>query len=141
MKVTSYAVARPAYYDRNATSTLAVYAADTAPHGSTTRFTTTVAANTKLIVEVMECLLLTTSAPTIAARGNSVLVVTSGATSVDFGRVDQIQNATVSASTTQVYSLAVTVYAAETVTGVTSNGSTGGTLFHIVGYKGTTYAA
>jgi len=141
MRVGSFAVARPAYYDRNATSTLQSYGADLAPHTTTTRFTTTVAAGTKLIVEVAQAFTMTTSAATTAGRGFSQVQVTSGGTSVDLARVDQIQLSTSQAATQQLIPLSLTVYAGETVTGVTFNGSTGGTLFHVAAFKGTTYSA
>lgn len=141
MRVSSYAVARPAYYDRAAVSTSQSYGADTAPHATTTRFTTTVAAGTKLIVEIAQAFTLTTSVAAPAARGFSSVVVNAGGTSVDLARVDQIQLATSQVATQQLIPLAVTIYAGETVTGSTFNGSTGGTLFHVVAYKGTTYAA
>ena len=141
MKVSSYAVARPAYYDRAAVSTSQSYGADTAPHVTTTRFTTTVAAGTKLIVEIAQAFTLTTGVATVSGRGFSQVLVNSGGNSVDLARIDQIQLTTSQAATQQLIPLSLTVYAGETVVGQTSNGSTGGTLFHVVGFKGTTYAA
>ena len=141
MKITSYAVARPAYYDRGAVTTIQSYGADTAPHVTTTRFTTTVAAGTKLIVEVALAFTMTTSVATVSGRGFSQVMVASGGNNVDLSRVDQIQLTTSQVATQQLIPLQLTVYASETVVGNTSNGSTGGTLFHVVGFKGTTYAA
>ena len=50
MKITSYAVARPQYYDRGAVSTFFSYAATLSQHAATTRWTTTVAAGKKLLL-------------------------------------------------------------------------------------------
>ena len=141
MKVSSYAVARPADYDRNAVSTIQSYGADTAPHVTTTRFTTTVAAGTKLIVEVALAFTMTTGVATVSARGFSQVLVASGGNNVDLSRIDQIQLTTSLAATQQLIPLQLTVYASETVVGNTANGSTGGTMFHVVSFKGTTYAA
>lgn len=141
MRVGSFAVARPSYYDRNATTSIASYGGDTAPHAPTTRFTTTIAAGKKMLVEVTEVYTFTTTAPVTAGRGYSQIQVTSGGNVVCIGRIDQIQSATVNALSNLVLPQSVTVYAGETVTGSTYNGSIGGTLFHNVAYKATMYDA
>ena len=51
MRVSSYAVARPAYYDRNASGVSGQYSNDLAPHATTTRFTSTCPAGKKYILE------------------------------------------------------------------------------------------
>lgn len=141
MRISSYAVARPAYYDRNATTSIASYGGDTAPHAPTTRFTTTVAAGNKLLVEVTEQFLFTSTAAAAAGRVYSQVQITSGGNVVAIGRIDQIQSVTVNSMSNLVLPQAVTVYAGETVTGSTYNGSLGGTVFHNIAYKATLYDA
>lgn len=141
MKLGSLAASRPAYYDRNASTSIASYGGDVAPHAPTTRFTTTVASGKKLLIETTEQYLFTSTAPTVAGRVYSQVQITSGGNIVAIGRIDQIQSATVNSMNNLVVPQAVTVYAGETVTGSTYNGSTGGTVFHNIAYKGTQYDA
>ena len=63
MKVTSYAVARPMYWDRNAVETSSTYTpADLAPHAETTRFTVTIAAGRKTFMDTAFIQIARTSA-------------------------------------------------------------------------------
>ena len=57
MKITSYAVARPQYYDRNAVSTFFSGGGTYAQHATTTRWTTTVAAGKKMLNAISSSLL------------------------------------------------------------------------------------
>lgn len=51
MKVSSYAVARPAYFDRNSASVQNAYSGTVAPHGNTERWSRTIAAGKSGFVE------------------------------------------------------------------------------------------
>ncbi len=140
MRISSYAVARPAYYDRNATGTFLSFAGIVAPHAATVRFTTTVAAGKKSYIELAHSY---ADRQTVAAPGfNSVswTRVFNGAVyaSVIFVRVDQ--NA-VGPMFDRVVTGSTTLYAGEVFESVTIDGSTGGTINWYVSAKLTSFDA
>ena len=141
MRVTSYAVARPSYYDRTAVgSTLSFESAPLAPHGTTTRWTTAIAAGKKAYVESGIAFALRSSA---AATSGAIYVyhqVNSGATS---GRITHIgqQITTVGTSLNMLVPTQVTLYAGDQLTGFTADQSTGGTCDFICNAKLTTFDA
>jgi len=51
MKITSYALGRPSYWDRNPVTAMGGYYNAVAPHGSTTRWTITNTASQKMFVD------------------------------------------------------------------------------------------
>ena len=140
MRVSSYAVARPAFYDRNAASAVALYLAQTGPHALTTRWTYTVASGKKLIVEVTPCRILrqTVAAPVglIATEiqlttGASLLVMLSNY------MTDNTPNVPYQKDSAASY----TMYAGETLTAVTVDNSTGGVVQYSQVMKGTLFDA
>jgi len=139
MKITSYAVARPQYYDRNAVSTFFSYGATLGPHAPTQRWTTTVAAGKKLLVEQGEGFLLTVVAAAIPLRVLVQGTITDGTYLTSFIAVDIQQSANLSQCSTLVTYPGITVYAGETAYGTTYNGSATGTVAFFVGLKGTTF--
>lgn len=136
MRISSYAVARPAYYDRNATSSYASYDAPVGPHGNTTRWTITVAVGKKLLVEQATTQVYRTTAATVVMGcGSQIWYVgqifqTSSSSSNSVGLLDKTNLMT-----------GVTLYAGETMYGNTYDGSTGGTVTFTVNYKGTLFDA
>lgn len=141
MRVASLGVARPAYYDRNATSQVNAYSAGgIAPHAATTRWTVTVASGKKLLVEVATCIMVRETAATTPDQYKSTVEITSGATTMVVVPNYSYSN-TVSAITTQSSPAAMTIYAAETIYGQTRDVSVGGTIFYAVNLKGTVYDA
>ena len=140
MRVASLGVARPAYYDRNATSAIQTYVATVSPHSQTTRWTTTVAAGTKLVVEAATVFVQRATAATTPLEVYGRVRITSGANVMVLAG-----NAFTSNTLAVLYvdkaSAGTTIYAGETVTGVTSDGSTGGTAFFEIDFKGTVYDA
>ena len=136
MKVSSYAVARPAYYDRSAASATAYYAADVAPHLGTIRWTATVAAGKKQFVEFSRTSVYRTTAATTAGLYESsisiagISLTSSVATSVASG-------------TSQALTVtgAITLYAGDSILAQTYDASVGGTVFFIAGYRATEFAA
>ena len=141
MRVASLGVSRPAYYDRNAVSTIATYSGTLAQHATTTRWTVTVAAGTKLLVELGETLIGTVTAAVTPLRVRADVRITSGASVISCCVTDVVQPATVTQFFGQNPSLSVTIYAGETVTGTTQNDSATGTVFMATSAKGTTYSA
>lgn len=141
MKVSSYAVARPAHYDRSATSAIASDATIYAPHGTTTRWTITVASGYKLFLEAASVSQQNVTGPTSAAQSSIIIRVTSGASFMDPIRLDILtSNVITSIYSNQLFGQ-VTLYAAETLTALTLNASTGGTVLMASGAKGTQFAA
>lgn len=140
MKITSYAVARPAYYDRNASSTIGAYVAVAAAHGNVTRWTITVASGKKLLIEGGICTHWQSTAPTVAAGRFALIRITSGATDFDLA-FSNAQSSTLNLQFSDKVSTIVTLYAAEAVHGTTGDASTGGTVFYDLAIKGTTFDA
>ena len=140
MKITSYAVARPAYYDRNAQSSFGSYNNQVVPHGATTRVTATVAAGKKLSIEVGNIYIYRAAAATVAGQIFTQHAVTSGVTSV------QLAVSSIFSNVLQIYTVAnfngpVTIYAGETYTIDTLDSSTGGQGNYSANYKGTLFDA
>ena len=140
MKVTSYAVARPAYYDRNASSTIGAYVATVAAHGNVVRWTVTVASGKKLLIEGGLCTHWQVTAPTTAGARFGLIRITSGTDIFDLAFANA-QSSTLNLQFSDKANTIATVYAAENVAGTTGDASTGGTVFYDVGIKGTTFDA
>ncbi len=141
MKVTSYAVARPAQYDRNASSSIQGDAAIYAPHGVTSRWTYTVPSGFKLFLEACSVSQQNITAPTVAAQASIIIRITSGLVFMDPIRLDILTSGvTTTINSNQVFGQ-VTLYAAEVLNVFTLNSSTGGTVLMASGSKGTQFAA
>lgn len=140
MKVTSYAVSRPAYYDRDATASQGSYdAGGVAPHAATTRVTTTVAAGKKLLVEV---LFLSFRRNTSATVANSVTLATYAVTTLGVGvmpRLDSVSN-TLGLQFSQ-QSQHFTLFGGERLDINSEDLSTGGSMLISAGFKGVTFNA
>jgi len=139
MKVTSYAVARPANYDRNASSVLQVTDTEYTPHGQTNRGTTTVAAGKKLLVESASIFLLTTLAPTVADRCIATIYILSGSTACYVARLDGYASATLYSNRTSGLVGQPTVYAGEQLLALTLDQSTGGRINYNLNVKATLF--
>lgn len=141
MKVSSFAVARPAYYDRAATSGVSVYGAvNISPHGETTRFTVTIAAGRKAFIEQAR---FTVQRITIATTNNAIGMIfrnTSGASYTDLIYVSEYI-AAVGASVTQGTTGQSTLYAGEVLAALSSDGCTAGALNYFLNCKYTTFDA
>lgn len=141
MRISSYAVARPAYYDRNATTGVQAYdAAPVAPHVLTTRWTVTVASGRKAMVENANVRLVRLTAAAPVGQTNIQIIVTSGATQVDLFNIFTWDN-TVNVFRSAAMPASVTLYAGETLAATTSDVSTGGTNYIGMFGKYTTFDA
>jgi len=138
MRVSSYAVARPSYYDRNATSSLSSYAANLGPHADTTRWTVTVAAGKKSLVELGATYSRRITVATVAGEYGSYIQLTSGATNVYFPATATVSNVVDFTNSAQ-YSGSPTLYAGETIAGHTYDLCTGGIVNYTVAAKLTTF--
>ena len=136
MKVSSYAVARPAYYDRTAAAATASYGATVGPHGYTTRWTLTCAAGKKVISELF---FMSVERATVAATVGAAEVVIQVNAATNFRKINTSNVANTNVNETVLGS--VTLYAAETFTSLSQDASTGGTVTYVVNFKGTTFDA
>jgi hypothetical protein len=140
MKVSSFAVARPAYYDRNATSSVQAFLATDGPHGQTTRWTTTVAAGKKIVSEAAAFRNLRTTVATVAGVVTSELQLVSGSSTLILISNRQTDNSVV----TQYFvtlSAPLTLYTGESLSAVTVDLSTGGVVQYSLNFKGTSFDA
>ena len=140
MRVSSYAVARPAFYDRASTSSLQAYAATVAPHAQTARWSVTVAAGRKAQLEGAWLQVVRITVATVVAQYNISLNVTSGATTAVVATRDTWSNTTL-ADFSQIVPGGITLYAGETIAAATLDGSTGGTVYFVASAKLTLYDA
>lgn len=127
MKLGSLAAARPALYDRNATGIVATYENDLAPHALTTRWTVTVAAGKKAIVESAYLSSWRITVATAVGPVFNAINYTSGGST---GRALVAQYVNNTLYYREVYTLGqgITLYAAETLVYSTEDTSTGGQL-------------
>ena len=141
MKITSYAVARPQYYDRNAsTVVLTYYSFNTAPHSSTTRWTTTVAAGKRVLVEQGVSVSRRTTAATVLGDVlNQQKIV---GTPLDIFIIPgYLYNNTLNVTERQTLPTQFTVYAGETFYCTTADTGTGGGVEYVNSAKCTQFDA
>lgn len=142
MRVSSFAVARPAYYDRNAASSILGYSADIAPHGATTRATYTGAAGKKTYVEYALSACRTSNVGTVSGRRFGIIRITDATTATcDIARVDGASSLVANTVVSDKCQGMPTIYAGETVTMITTDGTTGGTIDWVLNAKMTTFDA
>ena len=141
MKVTSYAVARPAYYDRNATTSFNAYNQLITPAGLTTRFTYTVPAGKKLQLEAVGVTITTQTLATVAGRNIILVAITSGVDTADLSRIDATNTNVVASYRFDIKGLVLTLFAGETIYAQTLDGSTGGSQYFAAFNKGSIFDA
>ena len=141
MKITSYAVARPSYYDRNASSIMPSFAGVLSPTGATTRYTYTVAAGKKALIETSTAYIGRVSVASTSGYffSDTRITLASGAY-VILIRPNQIDN-TVGPAYFASSTGTTTLYAGETVSAETTDSSTGGTVAFLLASKGTLFDA
>lgn len=140
MRVSSYAVARPSYYDRNSTSVLNTYYAAVAPHGVTQRWNYTVAAGKKLLVEIQTSRIARASVATVAGLAYTEIIVASGAANIITQSIQSTDN-TITVATYALPTQSHTIYASENLTSNSYDTSTGGTITFHISSKGTLFDA
>ena len=144
MRVGSFAVARPAYYDRNATAVNLAFTSTEAPHAATTRFTVTVASGKKLFMEVLSLAVYRATAASSAGNYITSLSSYDGTTESNLLYDITYNNTTLAGGgplQRLVVGTSVTVYAGQLIYAVTSDNSTGGTVRYILAGKGTQFDA
>jgi len=140
---TPSAVARPAWYDRNPVVAGHSYFAVTGPHTYTTRFTYTVPAGKKAMVEVMHANVKRVTAPTTGgyagiyfaftpSGGTLTIILRAELTSADAAAKDK-ESASIGSS--------MTLKAGDTIDAATQDLSTGGTIYYGIDMKITEFDA
>ena len=140
MRLSSLAAARPAYYDRNATSFSQAYNANLAPHANTVRWTYTLASGKKLLVESASAYAFRTAAATVNSYGWGLVTTYDG---TNFSNIlPMVINLTSLAAVDRAYiTQSVTVYAGQQILAATWDNATGGTITWDIDAKGTIYDA
>jgi len=110
------------------------------PHAAVARFTITVAAGKKMVVEHYNANIIRLGVATVAGEIDWSIGIASGAATAVLARGYSFTN-TSNVQTGFANGCAVTVYAGETVTGSTADGSTGGTILFDLSVKATIFDA
>jgi hypothetical protein len=128
MRVSSFAVARPAWYDRNPATTLLHYAGTISPAGNTVRYSTTVAAGKLAYLDMLTCVqdrvTVATANPDDYAR---LYITPSGGTGTMLLENHQGINS-VGYGTSNVIANAGTLIAGDLLELYTASGTTGGSV-------------
>ncbi len=140
MKITSYAVGRPNYYDRGAAGLSTRYLATVSPHVQTTRWTITIASGQKGFAEMGGVRITGVTAPGTAGFAMAGIDTFAGGvySTLIFQRM------TTSATLPilyEAYPVSVSLYPGDELLGFTQDSSTGGTVQFIVDSKITTFTA
>jgi hypothetical protein len=139
MRVSSYAVARPAYYDRNAAGFISNYVASAAPHSETNRVTVTVAAGKKHAVEIIGATILRDAAAAVLGYAAVRAYITpSGGAAMRFLELP-LYNNTVFSSNSLFIPPTVTQYPGDVLLLQTIDGSTTGSITFSCAYKATIF--
>lgn len=128
MRVASYAVARPAWYDRNPATTLLHYAGTIAPAGNTQRYSTTVAAGKLAYLDMLTCVQDRVSVATANPDDYARIYITpnGGAQTMLLENHQGIN--TIGYGTSNVVANVGTLYAGDLLELYTNSGTTGGTV-------------
>jgi len=141
MKVSSYSVARPAHYDRNATRTTQRYAAVIGPNSYVVRWTATIAAARKGFCENAFVLFRTETLPTAVDWCDVFVYSSNGTTSLTLANITFLGSTTVKQIYQDKSTVQITLYAGDTLNGSTNNANTGGTATNVVEAQITTFDA
>jgi hypothetical protein len=129
MRVSSFAVARPAYYDRNATGSYLTYGAQNTPHALTTRWTTTVATGKKGVIEYARGFTERRVVGGSAGQYSSWVQITSGATTGTLIFANSFNNTLYNQVHIEIAS-AITLYAGDVFFYQTYDDSASGTIYY-----------
>lgn len=138
MKVASLGLARPVYYDRNATTVNGAYYASSAPSGaSAIRWTITNTSTQKLFIDSASLSCIRDGAATVTGKGWIALMSPSGnAVTMKF-----VYLASVNTHDTVTLPGSVYVSPGSTITAETYDSSTGGTILYGLFAHGVQYDA
>jgi len=135
MKVTSYAVARPAYYDRNATSvTNSIAGFSSGPHSTTSRWSTTVPAGKKILIESVFLFMYRVSAPTVNGLTGYFIAVDAPV----LATCNIISSLVLAYSTNNLFGNA-TAYGGSSIAAYSYDLCTGGSVYYDGNFRGTQF--
>lgn len=137
MRISSYAVARPAYYDRNTTTVSGTYFAVVGPHAQTTRWTITNPAGKKLYIDAGALSMHRETAPAVSTTAFGALQAPAGNSVINLF----FDNAAVGATSNIAMGGSIYVGPGESIIGATYDGSTGGTILYAVFAHGVQFDA
>jgi len=138
---TPSAVARPHWYDRNPSNIWRQYAATLGPHSSTQRWSYTVPAGKKALVEFsIACLLRVTAASTVGEAYAYVYYTPSGGTGGSLFEVRLLTNG-IGDGKSLIVGQGIMMFAGDQLLGFTGDGSTGGTIEYVIAVKITEFDA
>ena len=140
MKVSSFAVARPAFYDRNASGVSSSYSNDLTPHASTTRFTATCPAGKKYILEAWYLSSWRIQVATVVSAVENYMTYL---TASGGGYIIQSTYVNNTAYYREVYTggTSITLYPTDTLVYTTADASTGGQIRLAANVKFTVFDA
>ena len=140
MRLSSLAAARPAYYDRNATSVLQSYAAIIAPAGYTIRWTYTCPTGKKAVAEAISVRLWRQTAATTLGTAYGEIRTVVG-TDYQINTFVLVYDNSLTTSYFNACPTQATLYAGEQLTAATNDTTTGGTIAYVMAAKLTQYDA
>jgi hypothetical protein len=142
MRVSSFAVARPTYYDRNGTSIVKAYQAyGIAPHAEVQRWIYTAPAGEKAYVEMLQTMVYRQTVAGVASRYWSEMFFTpSGGSATKILEVTSQSNV-VDTQSNIIIAGSMLLFPGDSLEGQTADASTGGTTYVIVSAKFTQFDA
>ena len=128
MRVASLGVARPAYYDRNASGTRQRYNAAIAPATFTTRWTATIASGKKAFVEAVFVRCFQATLPPAIGFMETYVETSDGVTNTLLASARAATSLTVKQQAQDRVAGTITLYAGNSIYCTTVDDSTGGTV-------------
>lgn len=132
MSVTSNVIARPAYYDRNATGTRQRYNQSLAPHSYTQRWITTVASGKKAFVEAVFGRVFTNTVATAVGFSEGNVETSDGVTATLLVCARYLTSTTAKLQAIDRVAGTIILYPSNTIYANTSDDSTGGTIQYTI---------
>ena len=133
MKITSYAVGRPTYYDRNlGHSGVSAYLTGIAPHAEVVRSTLTISASRKGFVDFGSLAMLRESAAATAGIIFSTIIVAPGGVGGQVLVLVPMYTAVLGTTVSQSVSGSMPMVASDVLTMTTRDASTGGTIHFMI---------
>ena len=133
MKVSSYAVARPNYYDRSLSHTSLGYSAGgVAPHADTIRSSLTIAAGKKAFLDMGSLAMVRDGAATVAGLMYTYLQLAPGGVGATILLLVPDYSSVLGSKTFAAVAGSLSVVASDVLSLGTSDGSTGGTYRYLI---------
>ena len=142
MRISSYAVARPAYYDRNSAAASVAYAAGSvAPHADTVRATATIAAGKKAFIDGTSLASARITAATTLGLGYIYASYTPSGGSATIYLLSPQYNNTIGAIVNPILGGSIIINSGDAISIGTNDSSTGGTISYYMYLRYMTFDA